>query len=286
MNTKTKTKKHILCEKAPIVAMILAAVLAMLILSIPGLMGLSDVVSNLASSVLAVLFLIAYTKWFAPEFKGVFKTSALATGVIFVWLPFLFKLAGSYFLNVVDYGFYFKPTMLALAMAIAAGFFEETIFRGVTVPIGMRYIRSEKRVSIIVLFTALVFGLLHVGNVINGANVTMGIIQGIATIFAGLLFVAVFLRTGNILIPIIMHGVYDYICFVTDASLDNGIMTGEAVTIGLILAVLVDVIAGIWGLYLIRPAKKAEIFAIWNDKWSVSAAEYQPKHLTSEGEEK
>ena len=286
MNTKTKTKKHILCEKAPIVAMILAAVLAMLILSIPGLLGLSDVVSNLASSVLAVLFLIAYTKWFAPEFKGVFKTSALATGVIFVWLPFLFKLAGSYFLNVVDYGFYFKPTMLALAMAIAAGFFEETIFRGVTVPIGMRYIRSEKRVSIIVLFTALVFGLLHVGNVINGANVTMGIIQGIATIFAGLLFVAVFLRTGNILIPIIMHGVYDYICFVTDASLDNGIMTGEAVTIGLILAVLVDVIAGIWGLYLIRPAKKAEIFAIWNDKWSVSAAEYQPKHLTSEGEEK
>lgn len=279
MNRKTKTKKHILCEKAPIVAMILAAVLAMLILSILGLLGLSDVVGNLASSVLAVLFLIAYTKWFAPEFKGVFKTSALATGVIFVWLPFLFKLAGSYILNVVDYGFYFKPTMLALAMAIAAGFFEETIFRGVTVPIGMRYIRSEKRVSIIVLFTSLVFGLLHVGNVINGANVTMGIIQGIATIFTGLLFAAVFLRTGNILILIFMHGVYDYMCFVTDASLNNGIMTGEAVTTSLILAVLIEVIAGIWGLYLIRPAKRAEIFAIWNDKWSVSEAEDQPKHI-------
>ena len=278
MNKETKTKKHILCEKAPIVAMILAAVLAMLILSIPGLLGLSDVVDNLASSVLAVLFLIAYTKWFAPEFKGVFKTSALATGVIFLWLPFLFKLAGSYSLNVVDYGFYFKPTMLALVMAIAAGFFEETIFRGVTVPIGMRYIRSEKRVSIIVLFTALVFGLLHIGNIINGASVAMGIIQGTATIFAGLLFAAVFLRTGNILIPIIMHGVYDYMCFVTDASLDNGIMTGEAVTTGLILAVLVDVVAGVWALYLIRPAKRAEIHAIWDEKWSVSKAEYQSKH--------
>ena len=278
MNKETKTKRHIRCEKAPIVAMILAAVLAMLILSIPGFLGISDVVDNLASSVLAVLFLIAYTKWFAPKFKGVFKTSALATGVIFVWLPFLFMLAGSYILNVVDYGFYFKPTMLALVMAIAAGFFEETIFRGVTVPIGMRYIRSEKRVSITVLFTALVFGLLHIGNIINGASAAMGIIQGIATIFAGLLFAAAFLRTGNILVPIIMHGVYDYMCFVTDASLESGIMTGETVTTGLILAVLVDVIAGIWGLYLIRPAKRAEIFAIWNDKWSVSAAEYQPKH--------
>ena len=264
------TKKHTLCEKAPIVAMILAAVLALVILTIPGLLGLSDVMDNLASSVLAVLFLIAYTRWFAPEFKGVFKTSPLATGMIFVWLPFLFKFVGSYILNLVDYGFCFNPTMESLAMAIAAGFYEETIFRGVTVPIGMRYIRSEKRVSVIMLFTALVFGLIHIGNISNGASVTMGIVQGVATIFAGLLFAAVFLRTGNILIPIFMHGIYDYMCFVTDASLDNGIMTGDTVTIAIILAVLVDVIAGIWGLYLVRPAKRAEIEAIWNDKWSVS----------------
>lgn len=278
MNKETKAKKHILCEKAPIVAMILAAVLAMLILSIPGLLGLSDVVDNLASSILAVFFLIGYTRWFAPEFKGVFKTSHLATGLLFVWFPFIFKFVGTYVTDLLDSGFYFKPTILSLAMAIAAGFFEETIFRGATVPIGMRYIRSEKRVSIIALFTALVFGLMHIGNIIHGASVTMGIIQGVATIFAGLLFVAVFLRTGNIIIPIFMHSVYDYMCFVTDASLDNGIMTGETVTTGLILAVLVDVIAGIWGLYLIRPAKRAEINAIWNEKWSVSETEYQSKH--------
>ena len=115
MNKEAKAKKHILCKKAPIVAMILAAVLAMLILSIPGLLGFSDVMDNLASSVLAVFFLIGYTRWFAPEFKGVFKTSSLATGIFFVWLPFLFKIVMSYILNVVDYGFYFKPTMLALA---------------------------------------------------------------------------------------------------------------------------------------------------------------------------
>ena len=123
MNKEAKAKKHILCKKAPIVAMILAAVLAMLILSIPGLLGFSDVMDNLASSVLAVFFLIGYTRWFAPEFKGVFKTSSLATGILFVWLPFLFKIVMSYILNVVDYVLYFKPTMLSLAMAIASGFF-------------------------------------------------------------------------------------------------------------------------------------------------------------------
>ncbi len=49
----------------------------------------------------------------------------------------------------------------------------------------------------------------------------------------------------------------------------NGIMANDVAASALMLAVFVDVIAGIWGLYLLRPAKRAEIHAIWNDKWSV-----------------
>ena len=275
---KDKSRKHVLCEKAPLVAMFLAAAIALLIISIPGLIGLSDAAGNLASSVVAVLFTIAYTRWFAPEFKGVFRTSHLASGLAFVWLAFAFKFFGAYFVNLAGSGFYFKPTVAALAMAIAAGFYEETIFRGVTVPIGMRYFKSEKRVGILVLISALVFGLMHIGNIVNGASIQMGIAQGVATTFAGIFFIAAYLRTGNILIPIFMHGIYDYMCFVTDPTLENGIMANDVAAGALILAVLVDVIAGIWGLYLIRPAKRAEIHAIWNDKWSVSESEYQAKH--------
>ena len=273
MKKEGKPRKHILCEKAPLVAMILAAALALLVLSIPGLLGLPKVAEFLASSALAVLFMIAFTRWFAPEFKGVFKTSHLAAGLAFIWLAFAFKFFGGYFVGLASSGFYFKPTVVAFAMAIAAGFYEETIFRGVTVPIGMRYFKSEKRVGILVLISALVFGLMHIGNIANGASVQMGIAQGIATIFAGIFFVAVYLRTGNILIPIFMHGLFDYMCFVTDPTLENGIMANDVAASSLILAVLVDVIAGIWGLYLLRPAKRAEIHAIWNDKWSISDGE-------------
>jgi hypothetical protein len=59
-------------------------------------------------------------------------------------------------------------------------------------------------------------------------------------------------------------------CFVTDPTLENGIMVNDVAVSALIPAVLVDVIAGIWGLYLLRPAKRAEIHAIWDDKWSVN----------------
>lgn len=270
MRKEAKSRKHRLCEKAPLVGMLLAAVLAMLLLSIPGLLGVPKVAESLASSVLAVIFLIAYTKWFAPEFKGVFRTSHLATGLVFVWLAFAFDFFGSYFAGLAGSGFYFKPTVEALAMAIAAGFYEETIFRGVTVPIGMRYLKSEKRVGILVILSALVFGLMHIGNIVNGASVQMAIAQGIATTFGGILFIAVYLRTGNILIPIFMHGIYDYMCFVTDPTLESGIMVNDLTASALIPAVLVEVIAGIWGLYLLRPAKRAEIHAIWDDKWSVT----------------
>ena len=124
--------------------------------------------------------------------------------------------------------------------------------------------------GILVLISALVFGLMHVGNIMNGASIRMGIAQGIATIFAGIFFVAAYLWTGNILIPIFMHGIYDYMCFTTDPTLENGIMVNDVAASALIFTVLVDVIASIWGLYLLRPAKRAEIHAIWDDKWSVT----------------
>lgn len=103
-----KSRKHVLCGKAPLAAMFLAAVFALLLLSIPGLLGLPKVTESLASSVLAVLFMIAYTRWFAPEFKGVFKTSHLATGLAFVWLAFAFLFFGSYFAGLASSGFCHK----------------------------------------------------------------------------------------------------------------------------------------------------------------------------------
>ena len=97
----------------------------------------------------------------------------------------------------------------------------------------------------------------------------MAVIQGISTIFGGFVFAAVYLRSGSILAPIVMHALYDYMCFVTDPTLENGIMTSETVTIGLILTVVVFIIAGIWSLYLIRPAMRDKIQTLWDEKWGI-----------------
>jgi hypothetical protein len=43
-------------------------------------------------------------------------------------------------------------------------------------------------------------------------------------------------------------------------------MTGD-VTLGVVLAVLIDIALGIAAIYLLRPAVNGEIEALWDAKW-------------------
>ena len=270
-NNEVLAKKHTLCEKAPFLAMILGCLIASVVIGVPTVLAGDSFGGQIVPCIAAAVCLIGFNRWFAPEFKGVFKAGISAGEILIISLPFLFKLVFSYAATVFDSGFYFNPTLLSLAMALSAGFFEETIFRGVTIPLAMRYLKSKNRMYIIVGITAFIFGILHIGNIVQGANPTMAVIQSISTIFGGFLYAAVYLRSGSILAPILMHALYDYICFVTDPTLDNGIMTSETVTIGIILTVVVFIIADIWSLYLIRPSMRDKIQTLWNEKWGIEA---------------
>ena len=150
MNNEVKAKKHMLCEKAPFLAMILGCLIALVVIGIPSALAGSSFVGQIISCIAAVVFLIGFNRWFAPEFKGVFKAGISAGEMLIISLPFIFELVFTYAASVFDSGFYFNPTLLSLSMALGAGFFEETIFRGVTIPLAMRYLKSKNRMYIIV----------------------------------------------------------------------------------------------------------------------------------------
>lgn len=261
-------KKHLLSSKLPILSMLLSIVISAIVI-----MSSSDIVSSpvmgyYVSSVTAVLCLLLFKLWFSPEYRGCFRTEVPYKEIKVLLIAFAVKCVLSVVFTAVDSGFYFKPTATALAMAVAAGFGEETLVRGLAVPIGMRYLKNKNRSIITAIFTSLIFGAMHMGNATQGASVTMAALQSVAAAFAGLLFCAVFLRTGNILISVFMHALYDWLCFVTDPTLKDGVMMNESVTIGLILALALDIAVGIWALYLIRPAMRDKIEAVWDKKWS------------------
>lgn len=262
-------RNHFLSEKLPLLSMLLAFLWALFALTIPMAFFSSELVGNYVVSIMGVVLLIIQMWWFSPAYKGALRVEVPASEIWLLSIPFLVNCVLNYIFTVVDSGLYFAPTAVSLSMAVSAGFCEETFGRGVTVPIGMRYFKGKNKILKVTIITSLVFGAMHLMNIGAGASVTMGVIQTFATTGKGLFFAAIFLRTGSILIPMLMHSFFDWVCFVTDPTLQSGIMMSESVTVGLVLATAADIAIGIVGLYMIRPAMRERIEEVWNKKWSL-----------------
>ena len=265
--------------------MLLSIVVTTFVCSLVAYFGPSDFVQYLLMSAAGILCMLAQKWWFAPAFKGVFRAEIPFRDICLLCVPFLIQLFLSWMLNIMDYGLFFHASALSVVMALSAGFGEEAMFRGLAVPIGMRYLRGRNRILITALVTSVVFALSHLGNA-KGGNV-IGIVQAVATIGSGLLYAAVFLRTGSIMVTVAMHFLIDWMYFVTNPALQNGEMANMGVTTAVIISCIVDLLMSAVGLWLIRPAVRKKIEAVWQNKWDfsdsddgkdISVRQNQPKH--------
>ncbi len=265
--------------------MLLSIAATSLVCALAASFNSSELVQYLLISAAGILCMLAQKWWFAPTFKGVFRAEVPLREIGLLCVPFLIQLLLSWLLNVMDHGLFFRATALSVVMALSAGFGEEAMFRGLAVPIGMRYLRGRNKILITALVTSVVFALSHLGNA-KGGNV-IGIVQAVATIGSGLLYAAVFLRTGSIMVTVAMHFLIDWMYFVTNPALQNGEMANMGVTTAVIISCIVDLSMSAVGLWLIRPAVREKIEAVWQNKWNfadsddgtdISVRQYQPKH--------
>lgn len=81
------------------------------------------------------------------------------------------------------------------------------------------------------------------------------------------------LRTGSILITIVMHSLYDWMCFVTNPVMQEGSMAGLGVSFTVIVSLFIDLSMGIAGYCMIRPAVREKIEEVWQMKWQDYAVE-------------
>ena len=285
-NKESKQRNHALSEKRPLLSMLLSVAAAFLVCGLASTLSSSQLVQYLLMSAAGILCLLAQKWWFSPAFKGAFKAEISMREIALMSVPFLVQLILSWLLNIMDHGLFFRVTVLSVAMALSAGLGEEAMFRGLAVPIGMRYLRGRNKILITALVTSVVFGLSHLGNA-KGGNV-IGIVQAVASIGSGLFYAAVFLRSGSICVPVLMHTLYDWMYFVTNPALQNGEMANMGVTTAVIISCVVDLSMSAVGLWLIRPAVREKIEAVWQDKWDfadsadgtdIGEKQYQPKHL-------
>ena len=211
-----------------------------------------------------LLALAIHKRWFYPEYKGCLVGSGFKTALRISWpvLPFwIFTI-----IRVIAAKLPLEPlTASLLGTALMAGFCEEAAFRGIGVSYLMRQWKTEEKIPYVVVLTSVCFGLLHGVNLISGAAVGITLLQIAAAGCIGVFLCAVFLRSGNLWVPILIHTLHDVLSLL---FLPGGAVLTQAVQADDLLDLLLTVLLGAAGIYMIRKSKRGEIVALWQEKWS------------------
>ncbi len=129
---------------------------------------------------------------------------------------------------------------LFVADVLLIGIFEEIAFRGTLFLAILEKRRdSRKRIFLTTVVSSAVFGLLHLANLLDGAGVGTTLMQvGYSFLIGGMCSI-VLLKTGNLLIPILLHSVFDF-CGKLVPTLGSGrIWNLPTIVITAVLAVVV-----------------------------------------------
>lgn len=264
-----KERVHKLLDRK--VATILATFIAYLVVSnltsvvwmiVFGTGTTSKVLVGVSSVAISLAFLFGYQRLFADEFDGL--TGWTTAGLLLV-LPAL-VLAVPNVMNWFE-GDLNNP-LVCLVLAMAPGFSEEIVFRGISCGNWMRVSGERSEILKCVAVTSAAFGLVHGINLFSGAALSATLFQMIYAFCVGVLFSAVLLRTGRIWPCVIMHTIIDFTSLLTMDLDGMGIISTE-LTFGLEFWLVVAGAIGIlvWAGYLLRPAKQADIMALWKEKW-------------------
>ncbi|MBP5293580.1 MAG: CPBP family intramembrane metalloprotease [Clostridia bacterium] len=108
-----------------------------------------------------------------------------------------------------------QPWYVIVVLALEClciGFFEETAFRGFFMVMMLRkYHADKKQVCLVVLLSSILFGLVHLLNLLEGAGSFLSTIQQVGySMLVGAMCAVVLLITGNIWYSVLLHGLFDF----------------------------------------------------------------------------
>lgn len=162
------------------------------------------------------------------------------------------------------------PTLQSTLLSLNAGVAEEVMFRALPIAYMMRaYKFEEKKIPLVVITTGAFFGLFHMTNMIAGASFAVSVYQAIYCIAIGILFGAVYIRSGNIIWCIISHFTQDFIAMLNEEAVQSdGIMNDIAFDLEFLISLSVAAVLAVIGLIYIRKSKRGEISKRWKTIWA------------------
>lgn len=104
---------------------------------------------------------------------------------------------------------FFHIVLFVLTMLLI-GIAEEGVFRGVLLNLFLnRFSKTKTGIISAVLLNGVLFGSMHMFNYFSGVSIKSVVVQSITAVILGILFSAIYLRSGNLWICILLHGGID-----------------------------------------------------------------------------
>ena len=279
---KEKQRNHLISEKVPLIAIVFWIILAFVLeIILDGLFKAffpsdgTGMIGNISSICMAILLMILMKVWYSPQYKGTLKSGLPFKLTLLVMGPMIIKSVVILIIQLFQFNFWFDPSLYNIVKALAAGFWEECVFRVTVIPIAMGFLKTEKKIWLLPAISGVIFGIMHMVNINGGATLTNTLTQALVTTLDGFFYGALFVVTGSAFPGIILHSVYDFICFAGDKSLTDGIMTTSLQTWEIIFNIVISLIVFAGGIMIIRKVGKTKILSVWRKKWSQKAAAIQ-----------
>lgn len=159
---------------------------------------------------LVVLLLFGYGKTLKE--KGAGFVRAFYIGGFMVGYCF-YVLAAQCYLQAMTPDKHLEPLvniLMFIATMFLIGWTEELIFRGTILNLFLeRFSKTKKGILGAIILSGVVFGGIHMFNIFSGVSVPSAIIQSINAAVLGILFGAIYVRSGNIWVVIAAHAVTD-----------------------------------------------------------------------------
>ncbi len=200
-------------KKSPVIFeifLIIAAFVLALIFGLPCQMaGFDNEMAMALGRILAGLLLLMI-------FRSCIKGKKQFSGFL-IMLPALLMAVWNIFNHFVTKGTFNPLTAEILILGLAPAIFEEVVFRGIFIH---NLKASGKSDMAALLIPAVLFGLIHLTNAVNG-DILQALVQTCYAVVVGLVFGAIYIRTGDLCSVILAHAAID---------ITNRMFTGASTT--------------------------------------------------------
>lgn len=226
----------------------------------------SDVTSSVVMIILSVICLLFHRFWFRKELNNFFNIKGLKRAFIMGW-SIIIATVITEILDIYSGNPIANP-MIAIVLGLSPGISEEIAWRIIPISIAMRNKDKKGVVMSAYLLPSIAFGLIHFFNIFAGADILATIVQVAYAIGLGLIFAAIYIRTGNIWCSILLHSLVDIIAFLSeDVQKSNGVLTQSSQLSEYWLLAIFTILFFINAFLIFRKDKRTEISNVWDKIW-------------------